>query len=49
MELYHFGFSTCYGTAVDTWAPAPVIELMRRGGESEWAGIERIARERSDS
>ncbi len=38
-----------YGTAVDTWAPAPVIELMRRGGESEWAGIERIARERSDS
>ena len=41
MELYHFGFST--------WAPAPVIELMRREGESEWAGIERIARERSDS
>jgi glutathione S-transferase len=60
MELYHFGFSTCSQKVrlvlaekglepVDTWAPAPVIELMRRGGESEWAGIERIARERSDS
>ena len=37
-----------YATAVEGWAPAPVIEMMCAGGESEWPAIERIARLRSD-
>lgn len=38
-----------YGTAVDAWAPAPVVEMMRKGGESEWPGIERLARAHADA
>lgn len=38
-----------YTKAVDNWAPAAAIKLMRSGGASEWPSIERIARDRSGS
>jgi len=32
-----------YATAVDAWAPAPAIAMMRENGAAEWPGVEKLA------
>jgi hypothetical protein len=32
-----------YATAVEAWAPAPAVEMMRRNGAAVWSEVERVA------
>ena len=33
-----------YQTAVEDWAPAPVVELFRTSGQEVWADVEPLTR-----
>jgi len=39
----------CYATAVEAWAPAAIVEMMRGQGKELWADIEPLTRRESDA
>jgi glutathione S-transferase len=39
----------CYATAVEAWAPAAIVEMMRSQGKDLWPDIEPITRRTSNA